>query len=151
MTGFTPLMVYPVVMPLDAGGPLLLVGVFGVIGLALLPVIIVIEAVVMLLMKWGRIGRTLLDALIMNAASSLLGLLAACGFLFNAPRMGVPEVILFLIATWAVSVVSEGAVLTLLKRHPRRKTWVTVLVANTVSYLAMLALFLLFGQNGLSL
>jgi hypothetical protein len=135
----------------DAGGPLLLVGIFGVIGLAILPVIFVVEAVVMLLMKWGSVGRTLLDALIINVASSLLGMLAACGFLFNAASMNVPEVLAFLVITWAISVVVEGVVLTLLKRHPRRKTWITVLVANTVSYVLMLALFLILNQNGLGL
>ena len=150
MQVFTLQMVYLNPIVLDAGGPLLLVAAFGAVGLVLLPAIFIVEAIVMALMKWGTFWRSLLDAIIMNLASTLLGLIGVCGLLYNTPNLNLVSGILFVLVTWAVSVVVEGAVLTLLKRHARRQTWLTALAANTASYalLLVVALVFVFSQGG---
>ena len=141
-------MFHPVVTLLDAGGPLFLVAILGAAGLIAIPIIFVIEAAVMLALKWGPVGRTILDAIMMNLASTLLGLIGVCSFLYNAPNFDLTGAILFLVITWAVSIAVEGIVLTLLKRHPKRKTWLTVIAANAASYVVMFVFYMVM-QSGI--
>src|SRR5262245_47842979 len=127
------LLPFPANTLLDAGGPVLLLAIFGVGGLVAIVVIFVIEAIVLVLMKWAPLGRSVLDAILMNLASTLVGLIGICG-LFTLPRGGsnldFTGGIIFLVVTFIISVVVEGLVLTGLKRHPPRQTWLTALVAN---------------------
>jgi hypothetical protein len=155
MQVFTPQLVYLNSILMDAGGPVIAIAAFGVAGLIILPVIFIVEAIVMVLMKWGTFGRSLLDAVIMNVVSTLFGLIGVCGFLFNGPQLALPSGlaggILFVLVTWAISVGIEGAVLSLLKRHPRRQTWLTALAANTTSYALLLVLVILVSQGTIGL
>lgn len=137
--------------PLDAGGPLLLVIVFGGVGLLLLPLLFIIEGAALLALKWGSAKRCLLDAIYMNLASTLLGSFAVCGLLFNTPQLDTRGTLLFILITWAISVLVEGTILALLKRHPPRKTWLTALAANTISYALLVLLVVLADRGGLQL
>jgi hypothetical protein len=140
------LLPFPASTLLDAGGPVLLLAIFGVGGLVAIVVIFVIEAIVLVLMKWAPLGRSVLDAILMNLASTLVGLIGICG-LFTLPLGGsnldFTGGIIFLVVTFIVSVVVEALVLTWLRRHPPRQTWLTSLVANGVSYVALLTLLVL--------
>jgi hypothetical protein len=134
---------------MDTGGPLLLVIVFGGIGLALLPVLFIVEGLAMFALKWGSAKRCLLDAVYMNLASTLLGLFAACGLLSNMLHLDTQGSLLFILITWTISVVVEGAILALLKRHPPRQTWLTAMAVNTISYALLVLLVVLADRGGL--
>lgn len=107
----------------------------GVNLIVVLAIIIVIEAAVLRLMKWRGVGLCLLDSTLMNLASAVVGLLIA------GARLGW----LGLLVAFALSVVIEGAVLLLLKRHPARRTWLASLAANAASYAVLLAIVILLG------
>lgn len=158
MLVYMPLLIPLLAMLPDAGGPIIAFAAFGVAGLIILPVIVIAESIVMALMKWGTFGRCLVDAIIMNLVSSLFGLIGLCGlvFYYRGPQLAVPTEIgwlLFLLLTWAISVAIEAVVLLLLKRHPRRQTWLTALASNTASYALLLVVALVFltSQGGLGL
>jgi hypothetical protein len=114
--------------------------IFGVgAALVVLTLAILSEAVVLWLLSWGSFSRSLLDAFLMNVASTVPGIgLAIAGLITGIASVG------FLVVTWAVSVGVEGGVLLLLKRHPAPVTWRAALLANLVSYsaLGLLILFL---------
>ena len=136
---------------MDTGGPLLLLLVFGGIGLALLPVLFIVEGLALIILKWGSAKRCLLDAVYMNLASTLLGLFAACGLLSGMLRLDTQGSLVFIFITWTISVVVEGTILTLLKRHPPRQTWLTVLAVNTISYALLVLLVVLADRSGLQI
>lgn len=122
----------------DVAGP----GLVGFIGwagfLALSPLIVLAEAVVLRLLAWGALMKCLLDAFLMNLASTLLGAcIVAAGLLFADPA----ALWLGLGVGFVLSVLLEGGVLLLLKRHPWRRALAATLAANLVSYagLAVLA------------
>ncbi|MBA3531249.1 MAG: hypothetical protein H0T73_04925 [Ardenticatenales bacterium] len=95
--------------------------------------VVLIEAAVLWKMGWGTFRRSFLDSLGMNVLSVLLGAVIL-----------IPLAPLFLlIIAFALSVLIEGGVLTMLKRHPVRETWTGALAANAASYAAWLLLFLL--------
>jgi hypothetical protein len=88
--------------------------------------IVLIEAIVLWRMKWGNLRLSVFDALMMNFAS-FIGLLLGLGpYITTTGPWG-----LTLFATYSTMV--EGAVLMLLERHPVKKAWLCVLVANILS------------------
>jgi hypothetical protein len=123
----------------DVAGPEILV-VFGVgTFLVAAPFIALAEAVVLRLLKWNTFWRSLLDSLLMNLASTLFGVcILTFGLFTNSVWIG-------LLVSGVLSVLIEGGVLTLLKRHPARQTWLASLVANLVSYAGLAVLFGLAG------
>jgi hypothetical protein len=140
-----------------AVGPTILFGGLA-LGLIIFLPIWIIEALALWGLKWGSFGRALLDALFANVASAIFGLVFFTLFFstsFQCRRVPTADgqhsvqscdwtisPILWFIAMVALSILIEGGVLLLLKRHPPRKTWRSAIIANVASYvlLGMLAL-----------
>ena len=117
-----------------ANGPaILLAGL--VLGGSSLLFVIVIEAVVLRLLRWGTFWRSLRDSLIANAASALVGLLL--GYMGLAIGNKALSPIWLLIAAFALSVVIEAGVLKLLAADTQRNIWIATLVMNLASYLLL--------------
>ena len=113
----------------DVAGPgvLLASAVLGLLSLTGLTLLItLIETLALFLLKWDRFWRSFLAALLMNVASTILGLFAAVPMLAFG-FIGV-------LTAFVVSVLVEGVVLVLMKRGVGKQNWVAALVANLASY-----------------
>jgi len=113
-------------------------------GLMVFVPIWIVETLVLWGLKWGSFGRALLDALIANIASTVFGLVFFTLFSNTSIRL-TNSPILWFIALAALSILIEGGVLLLLKRHPPRKTWTSAIAANLASY-ALLGLLALVSE-----
>ena len=133
---------------LDAAGPILILA-FGIV--ALVPaflIIVVIETGVLLAMRWAGFGATLLDVVLMNLVSTLIGLLVLVWLTVIAADGDAEAwtLIAILGAAFAASVVSEAGILFLRRRRSARATWLPAIVANVASYAALaLAVYLAAG------
>jgi hypothetical protein len=130
-------------IPFDVAGPEVFVFLGGgvVVGLLLAVGVVVLEAVVLTLFKWGRFWRALLASFAMNLVSTLAGVFVV-GL---ALTVGAPA---WLLLTFVASVVLEGAVIFVMDRSKARLGLLAVLVANVASYLPVGALALLYGVFG---
>src|SRR5215212_7444701 len=116
-----------------AVGPTTLFGGLA-LGLIVFIPILIIEALALWGLKWGSFGRVLLDALLANVASAIFGLVFFTIFYtasfqcqlipYDSGQDPVQSCdwtispILWFIAMAALSILIEGGVLLLLKRHP---------------------------------
>ncbi len=91
------------------------------------------EALVMKIMDWGTYGRSFLDALLVNLVSTIPGIVVAQYF----PSM---EFVGFL-AAFAVTLLIEGGILALLRRHPASRAMMVALAANLASYLVLALIY----------
>ena len=85
--------------------------------------LVLLEALALLVLKWGTARRCIIDSLLMNTAT-FLGLM-----LSMAPNIrsgGATGLALFLVYSTMV----EGVILTLLERHGPEKIWASVFAAN---------------------
>jgi hypothetical protein len=117
--------------------------VLGVASAFLLIPIIVAETVVLLALRWGRLGISFMAALAMNATSSLIGFL-----LLNAvsrvPERDVPAALLIaLLPAWALSTLIEAGVMWAIQRLPLRRTLGIAAIANVVSYVLLVGFVLI--------
>ena len=96
---------------------------------------IVLEAVTMLLMKYNKAGKAFLDSFLINLVSLGAGYI----ILFFNRGFPVPRTessLANLLILFAVTVAVEFGILFLLNRKPAlRKTLITAVVINVVSYL----------------
>ncbi|MFN2483644.1 MAG: hypothetical protein ABR509_01735 [Candidatus Limnocylindria bacterium] len=133
---------------LDAAGPILVLA-FGIV--ALVPaflIIVVVETGVLLAMRWAGFSSTLLDVLLMNLVSTLIGLIVLVWLTFLAANgdTGAGVLIAIVAATFVASVISEAGILLLRRRRTARETWPPAIAANVSSYLALgLAVYLAAG------
>ena len=132
-------------IPFDVAGPgVLLVGLG--VGLGLLVawylVVIVIEAVVLLVMRWAGFWRSLLAAFLMNTLTTLVGFLLAGAFLLTYERW--VWVAAYLVA-WLLSVVMEWGVLALMDRTKIRRAFAASLVANIITYLGLAFFYFIYS------
>jgi hypothetical protein len=101
-------------------------------------IIVLIEALVLYGLKWGSFRLSLVDSFMINLTSATIGVVlfvfAISIWSFNLGA--APFFLLF----GAVTVLIEGGMLTLLKRHPLRKTWTAAIVINVVSYALLFVL-----------
>ena len=117
-------------IPYDVAGPgfLVLAGV----GLGLSVVwylgVIVVEAVVLLVMRWAGLWRSLLAAFLMNTLTTLVGLFFAGGFVLTSLPF------LWLAAAFVASLVLEWGVMALMDRKQARRALLASLVANVITY-----------------
>jgi hypothetical protein len=115
----------------DVAGPgvLIAIAAFSVGALIVLTLVIsVIEAIVMLLLKWDKFGQSLWASFLMNVTSTILGgVLIALGLLGGS--------YIWLVVAFVLSVLIEGGVLMLIKRGAARQNWTVSLISNLVSYL----------------
>jgi hypothetical protein len=146
-----------------AVGPTILFGGLA-LGVVVFIPILIIEALALWGLKWGSFGRALLDALIANVASAIFGLVFFTLFFttsFQCQRIPTDDgqhsvqscdwaisPVLWFIAMVVLSILIEGGVLALLKRHPPRRTWRSAVAANLASY-ALLGLLALVGALAL--
>lgn len=118
-------------IPHDVAGPgvLLAIAAFSVGALIVLTLIIsIVEAIVMLYLKWDKFGRSLRASLLMNVTSTIFGgVLVALGLLGGS--------YIWLAAAFALSILIEAGVLMLMKRGAARQNWIASLISNLVSYL----------------
>ncbi len=129
-------MSHPVV--LDFGAPQVAF-TFGICVLILFVPIFIIEAIILRCLKWGSLKNVLLDSLVVNMISTVLGLA------FVVP---IEQFIFGWLAGWGLSVVIEGGALVLLKRHSFARTFFAVLAANFSSYAWLVGLiYLLAGRQ----
>jgi len=99
-------------------------------------------------LKWGSLGRSLLDSLLMNAGSTAVGIVLVwiAGDVMLVPgSMGAA--IFRLPLTWALSVVIEAGMLVYFRKKPAREVLRPVLLANVASYL-LLGTLILVGLLG---
>lgn len=116
----------------DVAGPgiVLFVAGMGILALCVVStLIIVLEALVMFLLKWGTFWRSLLASFVMNLVTTLLGV--GVMFLVSNPYLA-------LLVGFVLSVLIEGGVLMLFKREAARSNWIAALAANAASYLLIL-------------
>lgn len=115
---------------LDAAAPGLIVGVMIIFML----IIIVLEAVTMLIMKYNKAGKAFLDSLLINLVSMGAGFLI---LLLGVGKLGIiGNAYINLLALFAITVLVEFAVLFLLNRRiPIRKTLLAAVIINIISYL----------------
>jgi len=107
---------------LDYLGPLLTIVLF--------LIIILMETLVLRGLKWGSQWASFTDSVIVNIVSALAGV-----FLFafsgTALNLGLAPLLLIL---GTLTVLIEGVILTLMKRHPLHQTWIAAVAINVVSF-----------------
>ncbi len=131
--------------PFDMAGVL-----FGlVMGVASFPLVILIEAVILRLMKWSTIWYSLFASFLMNTATLILGFFLAgpCKSLIDTiyhDRVSyrVEDITLWIIL-WAMTVIIEGILLFQISGPPARDTWMLSLLINVPSYIV---LFIMWSQ-----
>ena len=119
---------------LDAGGAgLVLFVLLGFMFLAIL-----IEAIMMMLLKYNKPGKTLLDSLVINLVSLGAGYL----IIYSLGSLDFTDnEYLNLFVLYLLTVLIEGICLYLLNRtKPLNKTLLTVFVINIITYLGLLIL-----------
>ena len=130
-------------IPFDVAGPgvLIAIAAFSIVALIVLTLLITVaEAIVMLLLKWDKFGRSLWASLLMNVTSTIFGgVLIALGVLGGSYA--------WLVAAFVLSVLIEGGVLMLMKRGEVRKNLLTSLIANLASYLIIILPILLLNAR----
>ncbi len=117
--------------------------VLGIAVVFLLIPIIVAETVVLLTLRWGRLGISFVAALAMNAASSLIGFLPL-NAVSRLPERDVPAALLIsLLPAWALSTLIEAGVMWAIQRLPIRRTLGIAAIANVVSYVLLVGFVLI--------
>jgi hypothetical protein len=119
-------------LPLDVAGPGLIVALGVGLGLAVagFVVIVFVEAGVLAALRWARFGRALVASLIMNVATTLVGIFVT-GLLFS---LGSAAWLLF---AFVASVLIEAGVLVLLNRPQARLGLIGALIANVITYIPL--------------
>lgn len=130
-------------IPFDVAGPgvLIAIAAFSIVALIVLTLLITIaEAIVMLLLKWDKFGRSLWASLLMNITSTIFGgVLIALGVLGGSYA--------WLVAAFVLSVLIEGGVLMLMNRGAVRQNLLTSLIANLASYLVIILPIILLNAR----
>ncbi len=131
-------------IPYDVAGPgaLVALAAFSIGALIVLTLVIsIVESIVMLVIKWGRFGRSLWASLLMNVTSTIFG--GALTAVIAVSSLG--DTYIWLAAAFVLSVLIEGGVLMLMKRGAARQNWIASLIANLVSYLFIILPIVLLG------
>jgi hypothetical protein len=98
----------------------------GGIGVVLAIGVFIVEAIVLWLAAWSGPSRSALASLLMNVVTSIVG--------FAFLNWDARQVWLFVVVTWALSVIIEAGVLMLLKRGAFVENVRASLIANVASY-----------------
>lgn len=130
------------VLLIDVAGPGLIAALIGgsLLALCLLTLLItLIETTVMVLLKWGSFWRAIVASLVMNIASTIIGVFLL--IIFPQPSWWS------LLIAWAISALVEGSILMLLQRGAASKNWKVAFAANAVSYLLIILPSFYFGTS----
>ena len=123
---------------LDAGAPFLLEFVM----LIFLVLATVVEAIVLIIMKFNSPAKCFLDALLVNLGSLVAGYLLLNYVSFEGRNAEGNDRWMELAVMFAVTVIVEGLLLMLLNRKkPVKSVWLGALAINVVSYI-LLAIFI---------
>jgi hypothetical protein len=119
-------------LPVDVAGPGLVIAAGVGLGLAVVGfvAIVLVEAGVLAALRWNRFSRSLVASLIMNVATTLVGLVLA-GLIFTVGSLA------WLLISFVASVLIEGAVLVLLDRPQTRLGLIGALLANIATYIPL--------------
>jgi hypothetical protein len=101
--------------------------------------IALIEAVSMTLLRWDVFRRSLLVSLVMNLVSIVANVILLA--IFQNPN----PFILFI--SWLISVLIDSGILMHFKRQAARQNWIVGAIANTSSYLILIAPAFYYGQK----
>jgi hypothetical protein len=129
------------VPPADAFSGVIILVILG-LGLVMLGVIILLEALILRRLNWATLGRCILDSFVMNIASAFIGLSLAWILpidLTRARETGMLFPIFFI--SFALSVFSEAGVISLLRKRPVREIIRSFAVVNLVSYILLIIFF----------
>lgn len=109
----------------------------------LVGITILAEGALMWAMKYNRLGKSMLDALLVNLASLSAGFL-----LFEfLPRLFSSITLVNLLALLLITVLIEGILLGLLNQAKMsRKTWLTAMLMNIFSYLLFYVYIQVFAR-----
>lgn len=118
----------------DAGIPAIAM-IWGATAILLFPTVILVEAVILKLMRWGTFRISLHTSVIMNILSTLVGIIYFCKIAGGMP--GIIEILI----SGIVSVAIEAGVLWLIDKNPIGRVMVTALSANLVSYTGIVILY----------
>ncbi len=125
--------------------PFDMAGVFFGLMLAILsfPIVILIEVIVLRLLKWASIWRSLFASFVINTATLTLGffLVGPCeswidDLYRNRVSHRVEDITLWVVL-WVMTVIVEGALLSRINNSSPKKTWVASLTMNVASYIAL--------------
>jgi hypothetical protein len=118
------------------------------VGLIILLVVMLLEGLVLRLLGWARLWRSLADSVMANLVSAVLGVLTA----ILVPA--VPDMIFgstlvpLLVGSFLFSTVIEVAAISLIRRGPVREALLPFLAANAVSHISILILFIATRSAG---
>lgn len=116
--------------------------VFGLM-VVLMLITVVLEAVIMLLMKYNKAGKAFLDAFLINLVSLTAGFFIK--FVNTGSIFVTQSALANLFILFAITVIVEFGMLYLLNRKTAlQKTLITSVVINVVTYLLY---FILFGSD----
>lgn len=115
----------------------------GLVFFVLIGITILAEGALMWMMKYNRMGKSMLDALLVNGAS-----LAAGFLLFEfLPRLFSSITLVNLLALFLITVLIEGILLGLLNQtKASRQTWLTAILMNILSYLLFYVFIQVFAR-----
>jgi hypothetical protein len=115
-------------------------GILLVIFICLITLLIaLIEAVVMTLLRWDTFRRCSLVSLVMNIASMLANVILLA--VFHNPNL------IILLTGWLISVLIDSGILMIFKRRAVRQNLIVAVIANTLSYLILIAPAFYYGQK----
>ena len=100
----------------------------------LLAAVVVIEALLLWLFRWGSPGRSALASFVMNAVSALVGALL---------DLRMPDALVY---GFLLSVPIEAAVLVLFDRQRKLRSFVSALGTNVASYALLIGVYV-FGRS----
>ncbi|MFI5133341.1 MAG: hypothetical protein ACHQEB_03340 [Chitinophagales bacterium] len=107
----------------------------------ILLIVILIESVVMLLLKFNNFGKCVIDSIIVNVASALVGY-CTLGLVNDISSGGGILFQWFII--YVITVIVEGLLLWILNRQqPTKKIWTVAITMNLVSYIFLYLISLL--------
>jgi hypothetical protein len=119
----------------------------GVIALAIgamaFLMISILEALILRLIRWGDIGQSLRDSLLINLVTTVIGFALAFGvfgFYDSFSNFYLKEFLPVYLFMWVLTILIEGLLLGLMRTHSAKKTWIAAILVNTCSYLLLAAM-----------
>jgi hypothetical protein len=106
--------------------------------------VVLLEAAVLRKMKWDSFWRSFRDSLVINLFSAIVGLILRFSFPPWDIFSDMPSSFLRVVLLWALSVLIEGALLSIIRHRPMKESFHAAFFANISSYvlLALLRLVL---------
>ena len=102
--------------------------------------IALVEGVILALLKWASFGQSLVSSLVANLISTFITVLL---------MVWVRQTHLWTLAIgWLISLLIDAWILHQFKRQPARRTLLSSMLANLVSYILLILPSFYYGQRG---